>query len=245
MKIWCDTRDRLNSSCTNRPLTIPRQNTMRQGGGLHRPFTCSWPSPQDHGMPLRSVQVQGCGLLVQTNRGPGYAYSYPLLVSLAAPSYLKLCLLDDVLIPPSREQIRSPVCLPHLQPSAPPLSPGPTPVYANRTPKHGASRHTRQSPHPRRELAAAIPTTSFYLRVRRHRTLRCWLLPLRLPHPVASHAPGPHDVAKCCQCPSNTTTPSPLDRLPRLALNSTTFAGRLTRPATIYARQLLLSPPVL
>lgn len=101
------------------------------------------------------------------------------------------------------------MCLPHLQPSAPPLSPGPTPVHANRTPKHGASRHTRQSPHPRRELAAAIPTTSFYLRVCRHRTLRCWLLPLRLPHPVASHAPGPHDVAKCCQCPSNTTTPPP------------------------------------
>lgn len=195
-------------------------------------------------MPLRSVQ--GCGLLVQTNRGPGYAYSYSLLVSLATPSYLKLCLLDDFLIPPSREQITAPARLPHLQPSAPPLSPGPTPVYANRTPKHGASRHTRQSPLPRRELAAAIPTASFYLRVCRHRTLLV-SFPLRLPHPVASHATL--RVRMMLQSAANAlATPPPLPPWivsPRHALNSTTFAGRLTRAATIYARQFLLSPPVL
>lgn len=156
-------------------------------------------------------KVQGCGLLVQTNRGPGYAYSYSLLVFPAAPSYLKLYLLDDVLIPPSREQIKSPARLPHLQPSAPPLSPGPTPVYANRTPKHGASRHTRQSPHPRRELCGRYPNGLLLFAGVPPPNAAAGLLPaaLRLPHPVASHAPGLHDVAKCCQCPSNTTTPPP------------------------------------
>lgn len=162
-----------------------------------------------------------------------------LLVSLAAPSYLKLCLLDDVLIPPSRRQITAPGRLPHLQPSAPPLSPGPTPVHANLSPKHGASRHTRQSPHPRRELAADIPTAFFYLRVCRHRPLLAF--PLRLPHPVASHA----RVRMMLQSIANslpTPPPSPLDRLPRHSLNLRTFPGRFGWAATIYARQSCSAP---
>lgn len=39
-------------------------------------------------------------------------------------------------------------------------------------------------------------------------TDRCWSLPLRLPHPVGFTRPSPHDVAKYCQFPPN-TTPSP------------------------------------
>lgn len=165
-----------------------------------------------------------------------------LLVSLAAPSYLKLCLLDDVLIPPSRRQITAPGRLPHLQPSAPPLSPGPTPVHANRPLKHGASRHTRQSPHPRRELAADIPTAFFYLRVCRHRPAA------HFPAAAASSGsftrPSPHDVAKYCQFPPNTTPPPPGSSAPAL----TQFED-IPRQVWVgcdnIRKTVLLSPPVL
>lgn len=162
---------------------------------------------------------------------------------MAAPSYLKLCLLDDVLIPPSREQITAPGRLPHLQSSAPPLSPGPTPVYANHTPKHGASRHTRQSPHPRRELAAGIPTASFYLRVCRHRPL------LASPAEAASSGSFIRTRVRMMLQSAANTLPTPLPSPPGSCPPASTQFEDISRQARAGCDNIrtavLLSPPVL
>lgn len=199
------------------------------------------PSPQVHGMPL-PIYPRLWPPSPDEIGAQAMPIPIPSLVSFAAPSYLKLCLLDDVLIPPSREQITAPARLPHLRPSAPPLSPGPTPVYANHPPKHGASRHTRQSPHPRRELAAGIPTASFYLRVCRHR-------PLPSPAAAASSGsftrPPPHDVAKCCQCPPNTTTPCPPGSCPPASTQFDDISRQAQEGCDNIRKTVLAQPPVL